>query len=65
MPDFFAKEKQTDLTPAKLNAMLRLLGVETDGPNLTVQDGGEEFTPLRRNTKYIKLSDDTDGGVRK
>ena len=29
------------------------------------EDGGEEFTPLRRNTKYIKLSDDTDGGVRK
>ncbi len=29
------------------------------------EDGGEEFTPLRRNTKYIKLSEDTDGGVRK
>ena len=43
MPDFFVNEKKTDLTPAKLNAMLRLLGVETDGPDLTVQDGGEEF----------------------
>ena len=43
MPDFFGNEKKTSMTPAKLNAMLRLLGVETDGPNLTVQDGGEEF----------------------
>lgn len=29
------------------------------------EDGGEPFDPLRRNTTYIKLRDDTDGGTRK
>lgn len=26
------------------------------------EDGGEEFDPLRKNTKYVRLIDDTDGG---
>ena len=26
------------------------------------EDGGEEFDPLRKNTKYVRLTDDTDGG---
>ena len=43
MPAIFAKEKQTDLTPAKLNAMLRHFGFETAGPDLTVQDNSAEF----------------------
>ena len=43
MPAIFAKEKQTDLTPAKLNAMIRHFGFETAGPDLTVQDSNAEF----------------------
>ena len=43
MPAIFAKEKQTDLTPDKLNAMLRHFGIETAGPDLTVQDSSAEF----------------------
>ena len=43
MPALFAKEKKTELTPAKMNLMLRRLGFGPAGPDLTVQDGGAEF----------------------
>ncbi len=26
------------------------------------EDGGEEFDPFRKNTKYVRLTNDTDGG---
>lgn len=26
------------------------------------EDGGEEFEPFRKNTKYVRLTNDTDGG---
>lgn len=43
MPAIFAKEKKTELSLAKLNAMLRLLGIEPTEQDLTVQDSSVEF----------------------
>ena len=43
MPDFFGNEKKTSMTLGRMNTLLRLLGIGTAGPDLTVQDSGEEF----------------------
>ncbi|WP_294521036.1 AAA family ATPase [uncultured Pseudoflavonifractor sp.] len=43
MPTLFIGEKKTNLSLARLNAMLRHLGIETAEQDLTVQDGQEEF----------------------